>query len=320
MRATRLLAAVALLLCRRGHGVALPAPRPPVDSQGVADLVSTFLANTKAGVVLYGRARALDTLLEQLAPETPRIRAFTSNLTMASDRLCFELASTDNIYVIAGDSKAQITDTLSDSTIPLIGRLLLWTRAHRPEDVLALDLASYPWLTEKELALAVSTPDGSSFLYNIAIDLDLAPAYHYNAAEIDRWSPVTRRWQRQGSPFTRLCPRWRSPRTRGGDVAPLRANAIVPNRSLRLSEAYIEHVTALMNSLRPPVRVNWQVEGWGVYREEQNRIFNCTLPVFVTPRSLPIRCCYHALRYASHPLTAVQVVVPAGMGRASTLA
>ncbi|KAE8737501.1 Ionotropic receptor 135 [Frankliniella occidentalis] len=301
-----LLAIVALLIFLTGYDAVLPEPRPSLDAQGVADLVSSFVSGSKIGVCINGENHALDVFTRQLPPETARIlsRNLTANL---EHRL--RLPTTDNLLLITAESPSLLADLVASTWTPGLSRVLLWTwapSAPSTEGVLALGVATPRWLFQKQAALAVSTPGGATSLFALRSGLDRnSREESVNVTEIDRWSPRARRWLRQASPFTKVCTAWRS-----SEPPPRRVLAIRPHAYVAHPEAYTNFINYFVSRLG--VRVDWRDEDRGLYKELEGNAFNCTLSAVFGFRYYPM-VARASISFADVRLVPLQVVVPVGL-------
>ncbi|KAE8745632.1 Ionotropic receptor 138 [Frankliniella occidentalis] len=309
-----LLAILALLLCPAGYDAVLPDPKASFDTQGVAVLVSSFLSGTTTGVCVIGKSRALDVFLGQLPPETARLHT-TSWDHHVTQRLQFELSN--NMFLITADNSARLAGNMASTTLPALSRVLLWTWADSlpsAVDVRAFSLVNSMWLYQKQTVLAVSTPDGATSLFNLSCESNrgrFGSGVNLAVAEIDRWLPDVRRWQRQAPPFTRLCSKWRS-----SDPAPRQVLAFRPGRHVVNPQPYIDFTTAIANSLG--VRVEWRDEEPSVFAELRERFLNCSLSLLFSFRTLPMYS-RHGVSYEYLSFAPVHVVVPTGMDPHATL-
>ncbi|KAE8746765.1 Ionotropic receptor 139 [Frankliniella occidentalis] len=292
---------LAVLLCPAGYDAVLPEPRTLLDTQGVADLVSSFLSGSTTGVCVSGRSRALGVFLTQLPPETARLHI--NSWSFQRDHL---LHMDDMLFLITADNAAQLADNIAGTRLPSLSRVLLWTWADSAPsagDMRALGVKDSVWLFQKQTVLAVSTPDGATLLFSLSGEP--GPGGGYVAAEIDRWSPGARRWQRQASPFTKLCSTWRS-----GEPAPRQILALRPDQRVAHPEPYIDYITALATAMG--VGVEWRDDDASVLAAMRNRSLNCTLAAIFAFRSLP-QTPRSSVSFAFLAFTPVRVVVPAGL-------
>ncbi|KAE8742003.1 Ionotropic receptor 134 [Frankliniella occidentalis] len=306
-----LLAILAPLLCLARCDAVLPEPRAPIDTQGVVELVSSFLSGSTSGVCVHGKNRALGLFLRQLPPETARLHTTSWNFPLTQH---VQLAYGDNMFLITADSAAQLADTVAGTRLPALSRVLLWTWADSAPsagDVRALGVVDLVWLFQKQAVLAVSTPDGATSLFSLRSEGKFDDAETRVVAEIDRWSPRAQRWQRQSSPFTSLCSTWRS-----SEPAPRYVLAIRPDRHVKHPQPYIDLLTAIANSLG--LRVEWRDEDASFAGELRNRSLTCTLPAVFSFRSGPLWV-RRSLSYEFFALNEVKVVVPAGLDPHATL-
>ncbi|KAE8744891.1 Ionotropic receptor 131 [Frankliniella occidentalis] len=304
---------VALVLCPWACDAIPLVPAPPTDSQGMADLVASFLMGTTAAVRVYGRARGLGAFLKQLPAELPRTAASKWNGAFDS-RLDTEVG-VNRLLVIAEDSRAQLIATIN-AAAPSPSRVLLWTWAARPEDGLVLE-SSCLWILDRQVAQAVSVLNGPTFLFTVAAKvLNESLALSLNMTQIDRWSPRARRWQHRAAPFLKFCSTW-SPHQSGTNLAIRQIYAVLPRQYSAYPESYIDFVTSLMNSLNQPVHLHWRYDVHG-YKDVHARLLNCTLDAAITYDTSVMRFAPE-IRYASQYLTTMQVIVPAGLHRVNLL-
>ncbi|KAE8741725.1 Ionotropic receptor 128 [Frankliniella occidentalis] len=309
----KLLAILAHLACLGSHEAALLPPVPVVDTQGMPDLVSTFLLSIKGSLVVSGRARALDAFLEQLNPEVPRSIVSPVTDDYSSIRLLLKLQETDSVILIADDDGFDVAEGLNTCELPAVSRLLLWTWADSPQDVVPLKnpTLNETCITDMEVALAVSTRNGTTFLFYVLGDAT-RPEYPIVAAEIDVWSPSTRSWERQARPFKRMCSNWQQGNKRS-KFTPLEMLASIPN-ALVDQKMYRDALTHFANSLRPPANVKWVTD----FNQAWDKVLNCTLSGFVFFYPLPIRPA-SVVRCGELLKSSIQVVVPDGLGPSPAL-
>ncbi|KAE8743712.1 Ionotropic receptor 130 [Frankliniella occidentalis] len=312
------LLALALLCPGAYDAVLLPDPRPALDSQGVAELVSHFLTGTTGGVLVYGRGRGLDAFLGQLPPEVPRSLAFRQSDAFNFGLLYRSSGNTHNIVLIAGDDRARLVDTIN-RTAPAYNRVLLWTQAARLEHVLGL--LEPLWVATNQVSLAVSLTNGTTFLCSSSLRfVKESSMFSVDLTPIDQWVPTVRRWQRRDSPFLKFCSAWRSHHQAGGDRANFKLLSVLPDPILEHPRDYIDLVNTLTHSLGQTIDVEWmREENDEALDELRRRTFSCTLDALVTYRFSPTRSNWPELRNVDPILISMQVVVPAGLQRVTHL-
>ncbi|KAK3921758.1 putative glutamate receptor [Frankliniella fusca] len=276
-----------------------PEPTPPIDVQGMAELMTSFLLPIKAGVFVYGRTLDLEALLAQLHPETPRALMPTTTDLDSIFRRNVKFLDTDNIILVADDKSLRVWKELLTTDIPEQTRILLWIRATTPEDVFPLQFSPM-LLWGFETTFAISTPNGSTFLYDV-----MGGAKRIHAAALDAWSPTTRRWQNRVLPFRRVCKKWRSP----PDAAPLTLQVVTPPTHLP-EKAVNDFVKSIGKVLGPRTVIDL------VHDKPLHHIpgvDNCSLAGMLIFRSIPLLLT-DSIRHAFYSETAIHVVVPTGMG------
>ncbi|KAE8741723.1 Ionotropic receptor 127 [Frankliniella occidentalis] len=309
--AMKLLVILAHLACLGSHHeAALPPLKPVVDTRGMPDLVSSLLLPIHGSLFVYGRSRALDAFLEQLNPEVPRTMAPLVTDLYGGIRRVLHLQQTDSIILVVDERGLDRAYSLIDHDIPEASRVLLWTWADSVQDVLPLNITS-AWLTGIDAALAVSTPNGTTVLFNVSVDSNRLLQLVI-VTEIDTWSPLTRRWQRRGPPFKRMCQKWKHSH-KAGKRAPLGVNALIPDHHVVYKQAFHEFVTGLVNSIRPKSNLRWSN-----VTELKSRCKDCTLSAALLFQSHIMRP-PGPVHYADFRMANVLVMVPAGLDPHATL-
>ncbi|KAE8746803.1 Ionotropic receptor 212 [Frankliniella occidentalis] len=309
-----------LVLCSGGCDAVLEfrRPDPNVDTQGIPELLSSYLAadGNHGDILVVGSGRAVRALVEQLPPGTPRM-AFSSTLVVTPDarEVYNNVDAAVAVVVMVGDAPEELMLRKYKFANPRYKRMLLWTRAAGPRDVLArLDAALPMWLCRHEVALAAPAANSTTVLFAVTSGACRAKRRVYNVTEVDRWSGGARRWQRQVLPFGRPCSRhpWgQGERAR----APLKVIGVLPASNMSDRHPFRKFVTSVLGAVGRPVRVDWlSAVGDNLTRLRQDGKGACAFAPVFSFYSNPVDDVGREW-VSSDYLMPVQVLMPTRMGR-----
>ncbi|KAK3925013.1 Replication factor A 51 kDa subunit [Frankliniella fusca] len=289
---------------------AAPESAPP-EAKAVAALLLPLLLQHNAGVVVIGRPRWTASFLHALSPETPRLLLAGKAMYEDSDRLALEVMERHHVLLIALDLRSSAL-----CSTPRVYRTLFWATVAQPAEDVVRNATVVACLTRTRLcndqvALALTTPDGSTTLYIVR---ESSCPYGRRTAELDRWSPEGQRWLRAKSPFYPFCDTWLPPPPGGH----LTIYALTPKSAFPVPFTFFD--TLVVNGTQP-----WRVRI--VHRTTSSIDDSFQTAIGRALRSCHMDALLHfyepqpAHPYEVAPIYAIRrrhvsIVVPAGLGPA----
>ncbi|KAE8745604.1 Ionotropic receptor 219, partial [Frankliniella occidentalis] len=297
------------LLAAAAHA-ALPAVDTglPAGAQCVSDYLAAVLRPPNCTLVVDGDVTLLADYLRDLAPGTPKV------LRPPADEdetvgLRQTLTKSRALYLVVKRRGEKLLDFLLEKPgIFHLKQVLLWTWAPSPQDVLALTPSSRIWVCGGVLLhLAISTPNGTTFLYYPPKQGCHEPWQDIKMKENGRCSPGLRSWSKGSLPEP-LCLEWKQ---NGSRKSPVQVVALEPPPDLRvISDLYKKYIENQVEAVGSKVELAWVPTN-----KTMSQVFvdaaNCNLAALMYFFPVTVGVEPH-LQYDTLHFVEVAVVVPAG--------
>ncbi|KAE8746162.1 Ionotropic receptor 211, partial [Frankliniella occidentalis] len=226
-------------------------------------------------------------------------------------RLRQALTMSRNLHLVVKRSGEELLDFLLEKPAAWKDKeVLLWTWAPSPQDVLALTRPGQIYICHVHIKLAVSTSNGTTFLFTVSSLRCLEKWQNLDMKENGRCSPGLLPWPKESLPEP-LCVEWQP---HGSDESTLRVMAFAPLREHRpVIQPFEKFIGNLVASVRPAVKLEWVPGNESSYEQVFAREANCNISTLLSFFPMTIRVEPH-LQYQSGDLSPVVVVVPASLG------
>ncbi|KAE8745637.1 Ionotropic receptor 213 [Frankliniella occidentalis] len=302
------------LLSAAAHG-ALPAVDTslPAGAQCMSDYLAAVL-RPQSTLLIDGDVAPLFSYLRHLAPGTPKVlrTATDENLADMIARLRQTMTMSRTLQLVVKRSGKGLLDFVLERPAALGLRhrqVLLWTWAPSAQDVLKLTASSNIWMCGVLLNLAVTTPDGTTFLYSVTSPNCQEKWQDIHMKEISRCSPGLRLWPKGTLPEP-MCLEWKP---RGPGKSPIRVIASEPPPELGVVVGlYKEIVVGMVGRVQPVVQLDWIPHNTKNVYNIFAGAANCNIEAFMSFFPLLVNVEPH-LQFEAVTLHSVLVVVPAGL-------